>query len=271
MIGLSINHPSARPALATAARFAVRDATGAARRNLLRLVRTPLMVVLKAVEPAVFLVVFLYVFGGAIRVQGSNYVDYLTPAIFIWAVLFGGITTSINASQDLHGGIIDRQRSLPMARSAILAGRTLADLGGSVFTVAVMVGLGTLLGFRFHTGVPAIMTGMAMILVFAYASSWFFAAIGLATDDQPTAEAFALLPITILGFVSNSFVPVATMPGWLQPFARNQPVSVTVSCVRALFEGGPAAHWLWQALAWAAGIILLAFAITVRGRSKGAS
>lgn len=217
----TISHPRGRPALLSPAWFAVRDTGGAARRNLLRLARTPLMLVLKAVEPAVFLVVFLYVFGGAIHVQGG-YVDYLTPAILIWAVLFGGITTAINASQDLHGGIIDRQRSLPMARPAILAGRTLADLAGSALTVAVIAGLGALLGFRFHTAIPAIVAGMAVILAFAYASSWFFAAIGLATGDQPTAEALSLLPITILG-VRQQLLRPGRHHARVAPAVRPQP------------------------------------------------
>jgi ABC transporter DrrB family efflux protein len=170
------------------------------------------------------------------------------------------MTTSIGLAQDLKSGIIDRFRSLPMARSAVLAGRTLADLSRSVFSLAVMIGLGLLVGFRFHSSTPRILAGIGVVLFFGYAFSWMYAAIGLATKDPETAQIAGILPFFVLMFASNAIVPVATMPGWLQPFARNQPLSVTVSAVRALLEGGPATHWLWQALAWAAGI-LVTFAV----------
>jgi len=123
-----------------------------------------------------------------------------------------------------------------------------------------MIGLGLLVGFRFHSSAPRILAGLAVILAFGYAFSWMYAAIGLATKDPETAQIAGILPFFVLMFASNAIVPVATMPGWLQPFARNQPLSVTVAAVRALLEGGPAGHWLWQSLAWSAGIFLFFFA-----------
>ncbi len=173
------------------------------------------------------------------------------------------MTTSIGLAQDLKSGIRDRFRSLPMARSAVLAGRTLADLSRSLFSLAVMVGLG-LLGFRFHSTIPSILAGMALIIAFGYAFSWMYAAIGLATKDPETAQIAGILPFFVLMFASNAIVPVATMPGWLQPFARNQPLSITVAAVRGLLEGGPATHWLWQSLAWSAGILVAFFAAALR-------
>lgn len=245
-------------------RLALVDIGGVARRNLLRIARTPLMLIVTAVQPALLLVLFRYVLGGAIVIPGGRYVDYVVPAIFVEAVLIGGLTTSIGLAQDLQSGIVDRLRSLPMARSAVLAGRTLADLARSVFSLAVMVGLGLLVGFRFHASSPRILAGMGVVIAFGYAFSWMYAAIGLATRDPETAQIAGILPFFVLMFASNAIVPVATMPGWLQPFARNQPLSVTVAAVRALTEGGPAWHWLWQALAWSAAMLAAFFAIAVR-------
>lgn len=246
------------------AALALRDTAGIAKRNLLRIVRTPQMLLIGALQPALLLVLFRYVLGGAIHVPGGHYVDYVVPAVFLEAVLIGGMTTAIGLAQDLKSGIIDRFRSLPMARSAVLAGRTLADLSRSVLSLAIMVVLGLLVGFRFHNGIGAILAGMGLILIFGYAFSWMYAAIGLATKDPETAQVAGILPFFVLMFASNAIVPVATMPGWLQPFARNQPLSVTVAAVRALLEGGPAAHWVWQSLAWSAAILAVFFTLSLR-------
>jgi ABC transporter DrrB family efflux protein len=243
--------------------LAFRDTAGVARRNLLRIARTPLMLIVTAVQPALLLLLFRYVLGGAILVPGGDYVNYLVPAVFVEAVLIGGMTTSIGLAQDMKSGIIDRFRSLPMARSAVLAGRTLADFVRTVFSLAIMVGLGIAVGFRFHTSVPYILAGIGLILAFGYAFSWMYACIGLATKDPETAQIAGILPFFVLMFASNALVPVETMPGWLQPFARNQPLSVTVSAVRAFLEGGAVEHWLWQALAWCAGLFAVFFVLAL--------
>jgi ABC-2 type transport system permease protein/oleandomycin transport system permease protein len=174
------------------------------------------------------------------------------------------MTTSIGLAEDIRSGIIDRFRSLPMARSAVLAGRTLADLARSLFALALMIGLGLAVGFRFHAPIPSIVGGVGLIVLFGYAFSWMYAAIGLATGDPETAQVAGILPFFILMFASSAIVPVATMPGWLQPFARNQPFSVTVGAVRALFEGGPVTHWLWQAVAWSVGIMIVFAAAAIQ-------
>ena len=244
-------------------RLALRDILGVTRRNLLRIVRTPQMLVIGAVQPALLLILFRYVLGGAINIPGVSYVDYVVPAVFLEAVIIGGMTTSISLAEDLKSGIIDRFRSLPMSRSAVLAGRTLADLCRSVLSLTIMIGLGLAVGFRFHGSVPAILAGLALILVFGYSFSWLYAAIGLATKDPETAQLAGILPFFVLVFASNAIVPVDTMPGWLQPFARNQPLSVTVDAIRALFEGGAAAHWIWQCLAWSVGIFAVFFTISL--------
>jgi ABC-2 type transport system permease protein/oleandomycin transport system permease protein len=245
------------------ARFLLRDTLGIAKRNLLRIARTPLMLIVTAVQPALLLVLFRYVLGGAIAIPGGSYVDYVVPAVFVEAVLIGGMTTSIGLAEDLKSGIVDRFRSLPMARSAVLAGRTLADLSRSLFALAVMVGLGRAVGFRFHAGAGSILAGLGIVIAFGYAFSWMYVAIALATKDPETAQIAGILPFFVLMFASNAVVPVATMPGWLQGFASNQPLSVTVAATRALLEGGPAAHWVWQSLVWAAGFLILFFAASL--------
>lgn len=243
--------------------LALSDTLGVARRNLLRIFRTPRMLLIGTLQPALLLVLFRYVLGGAIRIEGGDYVNYVVPAVFIEAVLIGGLTTSIGLAQDLQSGIIDRFRSLPMARAAVLAGRTLADLSRALLSLAVMVGLGLFVGFRFNNDAGSIIAGLALVIVFGYAFSWMYAAIGLATKDPETAQVAGVLPFFVLMFASNAIVPVETMPSWLQGFARNQPLSVTVSAVRALLEGGDAAHFVWQSLAWCAGIMALFFAISL--------
>jgi len=248
-----------RPTAATA-----RDTGGIARRNLLRILRNPRLLVISALQPAMLLVLFRYVLGGAIHIPGGSYVDYIVPAVFIEAVMIGGMATAIGLADDLGSGIIDRFRSLPMARSAVLAGRTLADLSRSVFSLALMVGLGLLVGFSFHAGAGAIIAGLALVLVFGYCFSWVYATIGLLTKDPETAQVAGILPFFVLVFASSAIVPVATMPGWLQPFARHQPVSITINAVRALLQGEPTHHWVWQSLAWSAGILLVFFTIAVR-------
>jgi ABC transporter DrrB family efflux protein len=245
------------------ASLALRDTAGVTKRNLLHIIRTPRLLVIGALQPALLLLLFRYVLGGAIKLPHGQYVNYVVPAVFLEAVLIGGLTTSIGLAEDLRSGIIDRFRSLPMARSAVLTGRTLADLSRSLLSLAIMIGLGLLVGFRFHSDAGRIIAGIALIITFGYAFSWMYAAIGLTTKDPETAQVAGILPFFVLMFASNAVVPVATMPSWLQGFARNQPLSVTVSAVRALFEGGPSWHWAWQSLAWSGGILLVFFAIAL--------
>ncbi len=248
-----------------------RDTGGVARRNLLRIVRNPRLLVISAVQPALLLVLFRYVLGGAIHIPGGSYVDYIVPAVFIEAVMIGGMATAIGLADDLGSGIIDRFRSLPMARSAVLAGRTLADLSRSIFSLALMVGLGLLVGFSFHGDVGAIIAGLAIVIFFGYCFSWVYATIGLLTKDPETAQVAGILPFFVLVFASSAIVPVATMPGWLQPFARHQPVSITINAVRALLQGEPTHNWVWQSLAWSTGILVVFFAIAVRLYRNAAS
>lgn len=243
---------------------ALNDTMGVAKRNLLRVLRTPQLLLISIVQPVLFLLLFRYILGGAIHVPGGKYVDYVVPAIFLETVLIGSMTTSIGLAQDLKSGLIDRLRSLPMSRSAVLAGRTLADLLRSLVSLALMIGLGVLSGFRFHGGVPQILLGIALIIVFGYAASWIYAALGLATKDPETAQVAGVLPLFLLLFASSAFVPISTMPGWLQPIADNQPFTVTLSAVRALMQGHAAMHYVWLSAVWSGGMLVFFFALSVR-------
>jgi ABC-2 type transport system permease protein/oleandomycin transport system permease protein len=263
MTGVLVDR-AAGQAAGRAVLLAVGDTAGVAKRNLLRIWRTPRLLLIGTLQPALLLLLFRYVLGGAIRIPGGSYVNYVVPAIFVEAVLIGGMTTSIGLAQDLQSGIIDRFRSLPMARPAVLAGRTLADLARSALSLVIMIVLGLAVGFRFHNSLPAVMAGIAVILMFGYSFSWVYATIGLATKDPETAQVAGILPFFILMFASNAIVPLATMPGWLQPFARNQPLSLAVTSVRALLDGGPAAHWVWQTVAWSVAIFAIFFSIALR-------
>jgi ABC transporter DrrB family efflux protein len=244
--------------------LALGDIAAVTRRNLLHTLRSPQLLAFASLQPVVFVLLFRYVFGGAISVPGGSYIDYLLPGIFVQTTLFGGSATAVGLAQDLREGIIDRFRSLPMARSAVLAGRTLADLARNVVTVALMVAVGTAVGFRFHAGPAAAVAALVWVLAFGYAFSWVFATIGLVTRNPEAAQFAAGFPLFLLVFASSAFVPVRTMPDWLQAFASVQPVSVTVNAVRALSEGGPTLQWFWQSLAWTAGILLVFVPLSVR-------
>ena len=243
----------------------VRDALAIAGRNLIAYRRVPQLLVFSTIQPVIFVLLFRYVFGGAVRsLPGVPYVDFLIPGIFVQTTVFGAIGTAVGLATDLKSGLLERFRSLPMARSAVLAGRTLADLARNVFVTALMAVVGFAVGFRVHTGALAFLFAMVLVLLFGYCLSWVFATVGLAVGDPETAQAAAFPVMAPLVFASSAFVPVSSMPGWLQPFANHQPVSVTASAVRALVIGGPTTTYVLQALAWCAGILLVFVPIAVR-------
>ncbi len=235
----------------------VTDALAIAWRNLIAYRRVPQLLVFSTIQPVIFVLMFRYVFGGAIRVPGVSYVDFLMPGIFVQTVTFGAIAAAIGLSADLKAGLLERFKSLPMARSAVLAGRTLADLVRNVFVVLLMALVGALVGFRFHRGWLAFLLGLVLVLLFGYTFAWVFATVGLAVGDPETAQAAAFPIMAPLVFASSAFVPVDSMPGWLQVFARHQPVSVTASAVRDLVLGGPTASHVMQSLGWDLAILLV--------------
>jgi ABC transporter DrrB family efflux protein len=222
-------------------------------------------------QPIMFVLLFRYVFAGAIRPTGMPYVDYLLPGIFVMVALFGGSGTAVGLAEDVNQGVIDRFRSLPMARSAVLAGRTLADLCRNVFVVALMVAVGSMVGFRFHGSIAGDIGGLLLVLLSGYVFSWVFAMIGMTVKDAETAQIAGFLPLFPLLFASSAFVPVASMPGWLQAFAIHQPITVTIDAVRALVSGGAVGSWLWESLAWSAGILAAFVYLAVRQYTRASS
>lgn len=210
-----------------------------ARRNLLRIVRTPQLLFFSSVQPIMFVLLFRYVFGGSIQAPGyvGHYADYLLPGIIMQTSLFGGSGTSVGLAEDMTSGIVDRFRALPMARSAVLAGRTLADVVRNLLVIGLMIAVGMLVGFRFHNGFLPAIGCIAITLLFGFAFSWFFALVGLAVRDAETAQVAGFLPIFPLTFAASTFTPVDSMPSWLQVFARANPVTNAVNAVRALTQG----------------------------------
>ncbi len=243
--------------LAARARWAVADTLTITKRNLLAVTRIPEALFFSTVQPIMFVLLFRYVFGGAIHTPGSSYVNFLMPGVFVQTVAFGAVSTSIGLAEDLQKGLIERFRALPMTHSAVLTGRTTADLIRNIFVVVVMTGVGFLVGFRPATGVGPYLAGVLVILVFAYALSWGFALIGLAATNSETAQVMSFPLLFPLTFISSAFVPVAQMPSWLQGFATYQPVSITVSACRALMLGGPTASPVIQTLAWTVGLLIV--------------
>jgi ABC transporter DrrB family efflux protein len=250
--------------------WAVHDTLAIARRNLVSLSRQPQLIVFSTIQPVIFVLMFTYVFGGAINIPGVNYVDYLMPGIFCQTVVFGAINTGIGLSDDLQKGLIERFRSLPMARSAVLAGRTVADLVRNVFVVLLMLVVGYAVGFRVHTSFLGLLAGLGILLLFAFSMTWIFAIVGLKAPDPETAQAMSFPILAPLVFASSAFVSTSTMPGWLQVFANHQPVTAAVNATRALMLGGPTTEYVLQSLAWSIGIVAVFAPFAIRTYRRAA-
>jgi ABC transporter DrrB family efflux protein len=245
--------------------WAVRDALTITKRNLIAYTRIPEALFFSSVQPIMFVLLFRYVFGGAIHPPGNEpYVNYLIPGVFVQTVAFGAVSTAIGLAEDLQKGLVERFRALPMARSAVLAGRTTADLARNVVVVAIITGVGFLVGFRSSTNVLAFLGGVALLLAFAYALSWGFAVIGLSAPNSETAQVMSFPVLFPLTFASSAFVPVQDMPGWLQGFASNQPFSLVIFAVRALMTGGPTETYVVRSVLWIAGILVVLMPLAVR-------
>lgn len=272
MTGVTIAQPRTDRPKRTSLEWAVADTKTIAWRNLVTLKRLPQLLVFATVQPVIFVLMFRYVFGGAIHVQGAHYVDYLMPGVFAQTVAFGAIQTGVGLAEDLHKGLIERFRSLPMARSAVLAGRTVADLVRNVFVVLLMLAVGYLVGFRIHTNVFGLVGGIGIMLLFGFSLTWIFAIIGLSTSNAETAQAASFPILAPLVFASSAFVPVNSMPGWLQAFAKNQPVSIAIDAVRSLVLGGQYASTgkVFASIAWSVGIIAIFAPLAVRRYRRAA-
>lgn len=227
-----------------------------ARRSLLKWFRTPQLVVLGTVQGAIFLLIYRYVFGGAISIPGVPYVDFLVPGFLATMVLFVGMGTATGVAEDMHQGFIDRLRSLPIPRSSMLAARALSDIAQMVWGLAATAAIGFAVGFRFHGTPAAAAAAFGLCVVFGFAFVWMFIALGAMAGNAQAAQGigFLIFPFT---FVSSAYVPVDTMPGWMQAFAQYQPITMMVDAVRALALGSRAQPLLAHSAGWYVGVSLL--------------
>jgi ABC transporter DrrB family efflux protein len=261
----------AEPSLVTQARWAITDTLAITRRNLLVWLRVPAYIVFTVIQPVIFVLMFRYVFGGAINVPGNvPYVDFLMPGIIAQTAAFACFGTAIALAQELSKGVIDRFRSMPMARSAVLAGRLVADTARMLVTILIVVGVGYAVGFRFQNGaLPAVLM-VVLATVFGVATALIAAYTGLAIGDEESVQAFGLIWLFPITFLSSAFVPITTMPGWLQAFANNQPVTYIVNTMRALALGGNIETNLWKSVVWLVGIFVVFAPLAVRAYKRAA-
>jgi ABC transporter DrrB family efflux protein len=250
-------------------RYAISDTLVLAKRNFLRIPRAPDLLLAFTVQPLMFVLLFAYVFGGAIATPDHSYIDFLIPGILVQTMSFGGFVTAMGIAEDLKKGLIDRFRSLPMSRSAVLAGRTLADIATNAISITVMLVVGLIIGFGFSTSFLEVVAGLLILLLFGYAFSWVFAFVGLTSSSPEAAQSLGFIVIFPLTFVSSAFVPPETMPAALQWFAEWNPFSIVVNAIRALFIGDPAGNTVWGAVAWSLGIALF-FAVLATAKYKRA-
>src|SRR6266851_5787057 len=259
------------PGLVVRTRWAVRDTLTITRRNLLVWTRVPAYIVFTVIQPVLFVLMFRYVFGGAINVNvKGGYVNFLMPGIIAQTAAFATFGTAIALAQELKKGVIDRLRSMPMARSAVLAGRLVADTARMLVTILIVLAVGYAVGFRFQNGpVPAILM-VVLSVVFGVAICLIAAYTGLAIGDEESVQAFGLIWLFPITFLSSAFVPISTMPGWLQAFANNQPVTYIVNTMRALALGGPIEANLWKSVVWLVGIFVVFAPLAVRAYKRAA-
>jgi ABC-2 type transport system permease protein/oleandomycin transport system permease protein len=255
----------AAPGLPARFRWAVSDTLTITRRNLIVWMRVPAYIVFTVIQPVMFVLMFRYVFGGAIPVNvPGGYVNFLMPGILGQTAAFASFGTAISLAMELKKGVIDRLRSMPMARSAVLAGRLVADTGRMTVTIVIVLAVGYAVGFRFTNGVGPAILMVLLAIVFGVAICCISAFTGLAIGDEESVQAFGLIWLFPVTFLSSAFVPISTMPGWLQAFANNQPVTYVIDTMRALALGGPVEANLWKSVAWLAGIFIVFMPLAVR-------
>jgi ABC transporter DrrB family efflux protein len=246
--------------------YAISDTLVIAVRSLKRIPRQPDLLTAFTIQPIMFVLLFVYVFGGAIQVPPiyDDYTDFLIPGIIVQSMAFGGFVTALSISEDLNRGLIDRFRSLPMTQWAVVAGRTVADILLNTLSIAVMVVVGLIVGFNFSEPLGEVLLGVLLMIMFGYAFSWVFAWVGLISSSPESANAFGFTAIFPLTFVSSAFVPPESMPAGIQWFAEINPFSTVVDALRALWIGGPAGNDVWAAFAWSIGITIVFALISTR-------
>lgn len=238
-------------------RYLANDILAITRRNLKRYMRSPRLIIFSSIQPIMFLLLFNYVFGGEVNAGGSKYINYLLPGVLAQVVMFGAVQTGVGLADDMTRGIINRFRSLPMSRAAVMAGRTLSDSIRNLFVIAIMLVFGSFLGFQFHNGLGGAVGLVVVMLLYGFAFSWITAVIGMGSGDAETAQVGGFLLVFPLTFASAVFVPTTHMPSWLQSFANNQPVTHLAAAGRELALGTPSHGAIWKILLWVAGMLLV--------------
>ena len=244
--------------------MAASDTVVLARRNLMRIPRQPDLLIAYTVQPIMFVLLFVFVFGGAIQTPGFDYVDFLMPGIIVQSIAFGGFVTALGLSEDVQKGLIDRFRSLPMSRAAVLAGRTFSDIPLNLLSLFVLLAVGFVSGFSFDSDLGKILLGVVLLLFFGYAFSWIFALVGLYSSSPETANSIGFTAIFPLTFASSAFVPVASMPDGLKQFAEVNPITTVVDAVRHLWLSTPANSDVWMAFVWCVVLIAIFAPLAVR-------
>jgi ABC transporter DrrB family efflux protein len=239
-------------------------------RNLVRLPRAPELFIGYTLQPIMFVLLFRYVFGGAISTPGYSYVDFLLPGIIVQNSSFAGFATALGLNEDVRKGLIDRFRSLPMSRAAVLGGRTLADVATNLLSIVILIVTGLLIGFTFHTTFLDAIAGVGLLLLFGYAFSWFLAFLGLLVKSPESVNSIGFIVVFPLTFISSAFVPVASMPEGLKQFAEVNPFTIVVDAIRYLWLGAPAHNDVWGAVVWSLAILAV-FAPLAVGRYRRAA
>lgn len=250
----------------------LRDSFTEMRRHLRAVPRNPELLMFAAIQPIMFVVLFVYVFGGSIETPGyTNYKQYVVPGIFAQTVLFGSAFTGVGIAEDLSKGFVDRLRSLPMYQSAVLIGRTLSDLVRNLLTFFIMFVVGLAVGFRIEGSAIGAIGATLLLLFFGYAFSWIQAYIGLSVNSVEAANSAGFIWMFPLTFVSSAFVETDTLPGWLQPIADANPFTIVTNATRALYNGHDPGNDVWISIAWAIGIIAVFASLSVRKYSQATS
>jgi ABC-2 type transport system permease protein len=248
----------------------VSDTLIIAERNLIRLPRSPELLIGFTLQPIMFVLLFRYVFGGAIRTPGYSYVDFLLPGIIVQNTAFGGFATALGLNEDMRKGLIDRFRSLPMSRAAVLGGRTLSDVATNALSLTILLVTGVLIGFTFHASFLHAAAGVGLLLLFGYAFSWFLGFIGLLVSSPESVNSAGFIAVFPLTFISSAFVPVASMPSGLRDFAEVNPFTIVVDAIRHLWLGAPAHSSVWGAVVWSL-VIIAVFAPLAVARYRRAA
>jgi ABC-2 type transport system permease protein len=246
------------------------------RRAALRYVRTPQLIAMATVQMSLFFLIYRYMFSGAMRSVGVPYVDYLAPGFIATGILFSGIGAAVAMADDVHDGFVDRLRSLPIPRSSVLTARAIADTAILCLAAAVTVAIAFAVGFRLHGSVVDGLAAFGLVILFGFAFEWVFITLGLLAGSSQAAQATGMI-VFPLAFISSAYIPVSTMPGWVQTFADHQPLTPMVDTIRALtlgpraeaILGHSAGHYLASSLIWAAAILAVAVPVAVARYRRG--